>query len=70
MSNEIMQQNSPRSQIYTVKEIAQILNISERSAYNFVNKTTEFKVLRIGRCLHVNKEAFDAWLQGNVAATN
>lgn len=65
---EIMQQDSSRSQIYTVKEIAQILSISERSAYNFVNKTIEFKVLRIGRCLRVNKDVFDAWLQGNVAA--
>ena len=70
MNKELIQQSSPCSQIYTVKEIAQILNISERSAYNFVNKTTEFKVLRIGRCLRVNRDVFDAWLQGNVAANN
>ena len=70
MCKEIIQQNSPRNQIYTVKEIAQILCISERSAYNFVNKTTEFKVLRVGRCLRVNREVFDTWLQGSVAATN
>lgn len=70
MCKEIMQQDSLSSQIYTVKEIAKILNISERSAYNFVNKTNEFKVLRIGRCLRVNREVFDAWLQGNIAAQN
>ena len=49
MTNELIAKDS----IYTVKEIAQILRISERSAYNFINKTTDFKVLRIGRCLRV-----------------
>ena len=43
MTNEFVAKDS----IYTVKEIAQILRISERSAYNFINKTTDFKVLRI-----------------------
>ena len=53
-----------KDSIYTVKEIAQILRISERSAYNFINKTTDFKVLRIGRCIRVYKDTFDRWLQG------
>lgn len=54
---------STKDSIYTVKEIAQILRISERSAYNFVNKTTDFKVLRIGRVLRVCRDSFDKWLQ-------
>ena len=62
MTTEPMTKDS----IYTVKEIAQILRISERSAYNFVNKTTDFKVLRIGRCLRVYKDTFDRWLQSTV----
>ena len=52
MTNEFVAKDS----IYTVKEIAQILRISERSAYNFINKTTDFKVLRIGRCLRVYRD--------------
>ena len=62
MTNEFITKDS----IYTVKEIAQILRISERSAYNFINKTTEFKVLRVGRCLRVYRDTFDRWLQGAV----
>lgn len=54
---------STKDSIYTVKEIAQILRISERSAYNFVNKTTDFKVLRIGRVLRVCRDSFDKLLQ-------
>ncbi len=65
---ETRQVAPPPNQIYTVKEIASILNISERSAYNFVNTTKAFKVLRIGRCLRVSKAAFDAWMAGGTAA--
>ena len=63
MTNEFIAKDS----IYTVKEIAQILRISERSAYNFINRTTDFKVLRIGRCLRVYRDTFDRWLQGVTA---
>ena len=63
MTNEFVAKDS----IYTVKEIAQILRISERSAYNFINKTTDFKVLRIGRCLRVYRDTFDRWLQSVTA---
>lgn len=68
MSKESMQRTSDRNQIYTVKDIAAILNISERSAYNFINKTREFKVLRIGRCLRVSKDTFDEWFFGKASA--
>ena len=34
--------------VYTVEEIAQMLSISLRSAYNLCNSTTEFRVLRVG----------------------
>lgn len=56
-------------QIYTVKDIAEILRISERGAYNFVNTSKDFKVLRIGRCLRVSKASFDSWLNGESAAS-
>ena len=34
--------------VYTVEEIARMLAISLRSAYNLYNSTTEFRVLRVG----------------------
>jgi len=48
--------------VYTVKEIAQMLAISLRSAYNLCNSTTEFRVLRVGGSIRIPKDSFDAWL--------
>ena len=38
--------NSPETTklVYTVKEVAQMLAISQRAAYNLCNSTTEFRV--------------------------
>ncbi len=47
--------------VYTVEEIARMLAISLRSAYN-LNSTTEFRVLRVGGSIRVPKDSFDAWL--------
>ena len=49
--------------VYTVEEIARMLAISLRSAYNLCNSTTEFRVLRVGGSIRVPKDSFDAWLQ-------
>ena len=49
--------------VYTVEEIAQMLAISLRSAYNLCNSTTEFRVLRVGGSIRVPKDDFDAWLR-------
>ena len=49
---------------YTVKEIADILGMKERTAYDFCNKTKEFKVRRIGRLLRIHKQSFDEWWKG------
>ena len=48
--------------VYTVEEIARMLAISLRSAYNLCNSTTEFRVLRVGGSIRVSKDSFDAWL--------
>jgi len=48
--------------VYTVKEIAQMLAISQRAAYNLCNSTTEFRVLRAGGSIRIPKDSFDAWL--------
>ena len=49
--------------VYTVEEIAQMLAISLRSAYNLCNSTTEFRVLRVGGSIRVPKDSFDTWLR-------
>ena len=48
--------------VYTVEEIARMLAISQRAAYNLCNSTTEFRVLRVGGSIRVPKDSFDAWL--------
>ena len=48
--------------VYTVEEIAQMLAISLRSAYNLCSSTTEFRVLRVGGSIRIPKDSFDAWL--------
>ena len=56
--------NSPETTklVYTVKEVAQMLAISQRAAYNLCNSTTEFRVLRVGGSIRIPKDGFDAWL--------
>lgn len=46
--------------VYRV-EIAQLLAISPRAAYNLCNTTKDFRVLRIGTSIRVNKQSFDNW---------
>lgn len=48
--------------VYTVEEVAQMLAISLRSAYNLCNSTSEFRVLRVGGSIRVPKDSFHAWL--------
>ena len=47
--------------VYRVEEIAQILAISPRAAYNLCKTTKDFRVLRIGTSIRVNKQSFDNW---------
>lgn len=47
--------------VYRVEEIAQFLAISPRTAYNLYNTTKDFRVLRIGTSIRVNKQSFDDW---------
>ena len=56
--------DSPKTMklVYTAEEIARMLAISLRSAYNLCNSTTEFRVLRVGGSIRVPKDSFDAWL--------
>ena len=47
--------------VYRVEEIAQLLAISPRAAYNLCNTTKNSRVLRIGTSIRVNKQSFDNW---------
>ena len=47
--------------VYKVEEIAQLLAISPRAAYNLCNTTRDFRVVRIGTSIRVNRENFEAW---------
>ena len=47
--------------VYRVEEITQLLAISPRAAYNLCNTTKDFRVLRIGTSIRVNKQSFDSW---------
>jgi excisionase family DNA binding protein len=63
--NSARPEDSPsQTEAYTVKEIAVKLGMKERTAYAFCEKTTEFKVKRIGRLLRIPKESFDTWWNG------
>ena len=47
--------------VYRVEEIAQLLAISNRAAYNLCNTTKDFRVLHIGTSIRVSKQSFDDW---------
>lgn len=50
---------------YTAEQVAEILGVSIRKAYNLCETTKDFKVIRLGkRCLRINKESFDTWFNG------
>ena len=53
---------SPRDKkTYSVKEIANILEISKTKAYDLCINP-EFRVIRLGRTIRISKQSFDDWL--------
>lgn len=45
---------------YTAEQVAHILGVIIRKAYDLCERTTEFKVMRLGkRYLQIHKESFD-----------
>ena len=46
---------------FAIPPIAQLLAISPRAAYNLCNTTKDFRVVRIGTSIRVNRQSFDAW---------
>lgn len=56
--------NQYERRTYTAADIAEILGISLRGAYNFLDNQQEFTVIRIGKSKRVLRESFDRWLNG------
>lgn len=48
--------------VYTPQEIAALLKISTRKAYDLCKQGKDFKVIRVGKSVRVVKESFDKWL--------
>ena len=46
---------------YTVKEIQNILDISQSTAYALIQKRL-FKSVKVGKQIRIPKKSFDAWL--------
>ena len=62
VNNQVQPANSSAlKQTYTVSEISGILGVPLRTAYDFCNRTDQFKVLRLGKAIRINKKSFDAW---------
>lgn len=53
--------DSSDKRTYTVEEIAAILNIGKKAAYNLVREQP-FKTVRIGTAIRISKVSFDQWL--------
>jgi excisionase family DNA binding protein len=52
---------SSEKRVYSVDEIAKILNISKGSAYELI-KEELFNIVRIGSSIRISKKSFDEWL--------
>lgn len=67
LNNKISESGSYLSQTcrdkktYSVQEIAEMLQISKSKAYELC-KTSEFRVIHLGRTIRISKSSFDAWL--------
>lgn len=51
-------------QVYLPEEIAKILRISKRGAYNLCGDNAPFQVIRFGSSVRINKKSFDSWFNG------
>jgi len=62
MNNVNHVRSEPAQATYTAEQVAKILGVSIRKAYNLCETTTDFKIIRLGkRCLRIHKESFDRW---------
>ena len=64
MSGERQGSNSPEKRVYSVDEIAEILDISKGSAYELIREGL-FRTVRIGSAIRVSRQSFDDWLDNH-----
>ena len=57
-----MEEKTKKGGVYTVKQVAEILQVSDKAIYDLVKKDPPFKVMRIGHSIRINKNSFDEWL--------
>jgi len=50
--------------IYSVQEVADILQISKSMAYSLC-KDAPFKTVKVGKYIRISKPSFDSWLDSN-----
>lgn len=48
--------------VYSVKEVAIILNIGMNKAYDMIHQNM-IPVIKIGRTIRIPKKSFDTWLE-------
>ena len=53
--------STPAKRVYSVDEIAKILDISKGLAYELIKKGL-FNTVRIGSAIRISKASFDEWL--------
>lgn len=64
MPNNLTNNSSLQSnQTYTVKEVSAMLKVSIRKAYELCEDSSNFRVIRMGRCVRVIKPSFDEWFE-------
>jgi len=56
--------NNPAKRVYSVDEIAEILDISRGSAYELIREGL-FRTVRIGSAIRVSRQSFDDWLDNH-----
>lgn len=61
LSDSAKSASDSKARVYKVDDVAVILAISRRAAYNLCNTTKDFKVMHIGGNIRINKESFDEW---------
>lgn len=55
----------PVQRTYTIEQVAKILGVSIRTAYNICEIIKDFKVMRLSKhCLRIHKKSFDIWFDG------
>ena len=64
MDDNGMQCRDSAKRVYSVDQIAVLLNVSKGSVYDLI-KQNLFRTVRIGSAIRISKQSFDEWLDKN-----